>query len=103
MYIDKNMLVSAKKRKKILALHTFFITSNCDKITENEEQRAFLKMVIQNKSESSFTDKIQDLVADAKKNIQWKRQYMDLEREKLYAYDAGFEKGLEQGLEQGAK
>ena len=28
---------------------------------------------------------------------------MDLEREKLYAYDAGLEKGLEKGLEQGAK
>ena len=97
------MLVSAKKRKKILALHTFFITSNCDKITENEEQRAFLKMVIQNKSESSFTDKIQDLVADAKKNIQWKRQYMDLEREKLYAYDAGVEAGEKKKAIENAK
>lgn len=60
-------------------------------------------MVIQNKSESTFTDKILDLVTDAKKNIQWKRQYMDLEREKLYAYDGGLEKGLAQGLEEGAK
>ena len=60
-------------------------------------------MVIQNKSESIFTDKILDLVTDAKKNIQWKRQYMDLEREKLYAYDDGLEKGLAQGLEEGAK
>lgn len=28
---------------------------------------------------------------------------MDLEREKLYAYDDGLEKGLTQGLEEGAK
>ena len=28
---------------------------------------------------------------------------MDLEREKLYAYDDGLEKGLAQGLEEGAK
>ena len=82
---------------------SFFIASNCDKITENEEQRAFLKMVIQNKSESSFTDKIQDLVADAKKNIQWKRQYMDLEREKLYAYDAGVEAGEKKKAIENAK
>ena len=81
----------------------FFIASNCDKIITNKEQYAFLKMVIQNKSESIFTDKILDLVMDAKKNIQWKRQYMDLEREKLYAYDDGLEKGLAQGLEEGAK
>ena len=81
----------------------FFIASNCDKILKNKEQYAFLKMVIQNKSESTFTDKILDLVTDAKKNLQWKRQYMDLEREKLYAYDDGLEKGLTQGLEEGAK
>ena len=81
----------------------FFIASNCDKLITNKEQYAFLKMVIQNKSESTFTDKILDLVTDAKKNTQWKRQYMDLEREKLYAYDDGLEKGLTQGLEEGAK
>lgn len=80
----------------------FFIASNCDKIITNKEQYAFLKMVIQNKSESIFTDKILDLVMDAKKNIQWKRQYMDLEREKLYAYDDGLEKGLEEGAKQKA-
>ena len=28
---------------------------------------------------------------------------MDLEREKLYAYDGGLEKGLAQRLEEGAK
>ena len=60
-------------------------------------------MVIQNKSESSFTDKIQDLVADAKKNIQWKRQYTDLEREKLYAYDAGLEQGAKETSVENAK
>ena len=60
-------------------------------------------MVIQNKSESAFTDTLLNLVKDAKKNIQWKRQYMDLEREKLYAYDNGIEEGLEKGLEEGAK
>ena len=59
-------------------------------------------MVIQNKSESAFTDKLLNLVKDAKKNIQWKRQYMDLEREKLYAYDNGIEKGLEEGAKRKA-
>ena len=80
----------------------FFIASNCDKIIANKEQHAFLKMVIQNKSESAFTDTLLNLVKDAKKNIQWKRQYMDLEREKLYAYDNGIEKGLEEGAKKKA-
>lgn len=60
-------------------------------------------MVIQNKSESTFTDKILNLVTDAKKNLQWKRQYMDLEREKLYAYDDGLEAGAKRKALEAAK
>ena len=81
----------------------FFIASNCDKIIANKEQHAFLKMVIQNKSESAFTDTLLNLVKDAKKNIQWKRQYMDLEREKLYAYDNGIEEGAKKKAIEAAK
>ena len=81
----------------------FFIASNCDKIISNKEQHAFLKMVIQNKSESAFTDTLLNLVKDAKKNIQWKRQYMDLEREKLYAYDNGIEEGAKKKAIETAK
>ena len=81
----------------------FFIAQNCDKLITNKEQYAFLKMVIQNKSESTFTDKILNLVTDAKKNLQWKRQYMDLEREKLYAYDDGLEAGAKRKALEAAK
>lgn len=81
----------------------FFIASNCDKILSNKEQYAFLKMVIQNKSESTFTDKILSLVKDAKKNIQLKRQYMELKREKLYAYDEGVEAGAKKKAIETAK
>ena len=103
-YIFENLCIDEPSIKLNDRSHKcFFIAQNCDKIISNKEQYAFLKMVIQNKSESSFTDKILNLVTDAKKNTQWKRQYMDLEREKLYAYDDGLEKGLAQGLEEGAK
>ena len=103
-YVFENLCIEEPSIKLNDRTHKcFFIASNCDKIITNKEQYAFLKMVIQNKSESSFTDKILNLVTDAKKNLQWKRQYMDLEREKLYAYDDGLEKGLAQGLEEGAK
>ena len=83
----------------------FFIASNCDKIIANKEQHAFLKMVIQNKSESAFTDTLLNLVKDAKKNIQWKRQYMEWERQRVYDYEdgkaAGMELGMELGMENG--
>ena len=71
----------------------FFIAKNCDKLVENEKQRAFLRLITKNESNSAFTDNILNLVNEAKKNTQWKRQYMDLEREKLYAYDDGVEEG----------
>ena len=71
----------------------FFIAKNCDKILSNEEQKAFLKMVIQNESKSPFTDKLKNLVNNAKQNTQWKRQFMDLEREKRFAYQDGKKDG----------
>ena len=80
----------------------FFIARNCDKLL-NEEQKAFLKLVTSNESRSDFASQIQALVEAAKYNFQWKRQYMDLEREKTYAYVHGKEEGLAEGHEKGLK
>ncbi len=84
----------------------FFIAKNCDKLL-NEEQKGFLKLVTSNEnaeeSRSGFAGEIQSLVKEAKHNFQWKRQYMDLEREKTYAYVHGKEEGLAEGHEKGLK
>ncbi len=80
----------------------FFIAKNCDKLL-NEEQKDFLKLVTSNESRSGFAGEIQSLVKEAKHNFQWKRQYMDLEREKTYAYVHGKEEGLAEGHEKGLK
>ena len=79
----------------------FFIARNCDKLL-NEEQKAFLKLVTSNESRSDFASQIQALVEAAKYNFQWKRQYMDLEREKTYAYVHGKEEGLKEGAHEKA-
>ena len=78
----------------------FFIAKNSDKIL-NEEQKAFLQLVINKKGTDSFTKQIEKLTEEAKHNLQWKRQYMEWERQRYYDFEAGREKGLAQGLEKG--
>lgn len=71
----------------------FFISKNCDKLL-NAEQRAFLSMVTSNKSSNAFTDKINALVNDAKRNTQWRKQFMDWEREKTYIREDAIEESM---------
>ena len=68
----------------------FFISKNCDKLLD-ERQKAFLRMVTENKPSDDFTGRIKSLVDDAKRNTQWRKQYMEWEREKTYERDAGRE------------
>ena len=76
----------------------FFISENCDKLL-NEDQKAFLRMVTGGKASNKFTGQVENLLEDAKRNTQWRKQYMDLEREKTYAFDRGMEqKAVEDAL-----
>ena len=82
------------------AYKMFYIARNYDKIFD-ERQKAFLKLVISNKSTDSFGDKVSKLVEDAKHNIQWRRQYMEWERQMAYKYREGHEDGLAEGKKAG--
>ena len=66
----------------------FFIAENYDKILD-EKQKAFLKLVVENKSTSDFADKVSKLVEDAKHNTQWRKLFMNLEMEKRYSFEEG--------------
>lgn len=73
----------------------FYIANNYDKILD-EKQRAFLKLVTsKGDSEShsdAFTEKISKLVEEAKINSQWRKQYMEWEREMAIKFRLGEEK-----------
>ena len=73
----------------------FFIAKNYDKLL-NEKQKAFLKLVMNNESTSAFADKVSKLVENAKHNTMWRKQFMDLEREKTYAFNNGKQEGTQQ-------
>ena len=62
------------------------------------------------RSQSDYTDIINDLVQKARENPTWKREYMDAmmdavrqQREMREAEEKGLKTGLKQGLEQGER
>ena len=78
----------------------FFIANNYDKIL-NKEQKSFLQLVTSNKSTSAFADKIVKLVEDAKRNTQWRKQFMDFKHHLSQSFREGKEAGLQEGLKKG--
>ena len=90
-YTFENICVEDGKTKlNDRAYKYFFISKNCDKLL-NEDQKAFLRMVTGGKASNKFTGQVASLLDDAKRNAQWRKQFMDLEREKTYAFDRGME------------
>lgn len=93
---DKNLKLNDRSYKY------FFAACNCDKLL-NERQKSFFNLLISNKSNDSFTERLSKLIANAKHNTQWRMQYMEFEREKAYAREAGYTCGWEIGVAEGEK
>lgn len=74
------------------AYKRFFISKNCAKLFD-ERQKAFLRMVTENKASDKFTGRVLELLRDAKRNTQWRKQYMEWEREKTYIREDAIEEG----------
>ncbi len=72
------------------AFKYFFIANNCDKIL-NKKQKAFLQVVLGKKPSDNFTRRIEELTEEAKHNTQWRRQYMEWERQRTYDFENGKE------------
>ena len=81
----------------------FFIAQNYDKILD-ERQKAFLKLVMSPKATGtdSFTEKVTKLVEEAKLNTQWRKQFMEWEREMARKFLEGKEEGAQQKAEEDA-
>ena len=56
-------------------------------------------MVTENKASDKFTGRVLELLRDAKRNTQWRKQYMEWEREKTYIREDAIEEGREQGAQ----
>ncbi|MBR5095589.1 MAG: Rpn family recombination-promoting nuclease/putative transposase [Treponema sp.] len=79
----------------------FYICKNYDKLLDNR-QKAFLRMVTQNSSSDDFTKRVGGLVENAKRNTQWRQQFMEWDREMACMRAKGRKEGLAEGAQQKA-
>ena len=74
-----------------------FLNANGQKDDVSPELKAFLDYVAGKTSEDQFVQKLENAVNEAKKNREWRREYMTL----LMRDQENIEKGLEQGRKEG--
>ena len=82
----------------------FFNAKNCDKL-KTEEQKDFFKFLKGSKAASSLSRRIEEKVEYAKKNPDWRRNYMTwqqtIDEEKALAFEEGKSEGRSEGVEIG--
>ena len=81
----------------------FFIAPTCAKMIADEELKAFFKFLISNKPGNEYTSTLKQYVEDAKKNMQWRHQYMTYLRQRAYDLEEGREQGRNEKAEEDAK
>lgn len=74
----------------------FFNVKEYDKITGDEELKSLLKYFSENRSGDNFTDSLDNLVAVARRNAQWRQTFMTKERFEYYAEKHGYKRGIAQ-------
>lgn len=60
---------------------------------KDEEVRKFFEFLVYKKAESKYTKDLEIYVNDAKNNMEYKRQFMEWERQMAYQYANGIKQG----------
>ena len=101
-YTFENLCVEDKETKlNDRTQKVFYICKNYDKLLD-ARQKAFLRMVTQNSSSDDFTRRVGGLVEIAKRNTQWRQQFMEWDREMACMRAKGREEGRKEGARQNA-
>ncbi|MBR6081098.1 MAG: Rpn family recombination-promoting nuclease/putative transposase [Treponema sp.] len=86
------------------AYKVFFNASDYAKM-ESDEEKNFFKFLAGHEAENELTKSIEEKVIFARKNMEWRKQYMTwqqtIDEEKDIAFEEGVRQGLEQGIAQG--
>lgn len=99
IYFFENMCRQDSRIKlKDRAYKIFFNAENCDKL-KTEEQKDFFKFLKGSKASSSLSKRIEEKVEYAKKNSDWRRNYMTwqqtIDEEKALAFEEGKSEGAQ--------
>lgn len=62
-----------------------------------------MELVIGRKPKDKFCERLALLTEEAKKNTQWRKQYMEWERQRTYDYENGKEAGAQEKAEEAAR
>ena len=84
------------------AYKVFFNAESCDKMRDGEV-KDFLKFLRGEKAGSDFVRRLREKVEFAKRNMEWRRNYMTWEQEILYQRSEAFEEGAQQNALANAK
>ena len=95
-YTFENLcLEDGKTKLNDRAQKVFYICKNYDKLLD-ARQKAFLRMVTQNSSSDDFTRRVGGLVENAKRNTQWRQQFMEWDREMACMRAKGRKEGAQE-------
>ena len=89
---DKNLKLNDRTYK------VFFNAENCDKL-KTQEEKDFFKFLKGSKAETSLSKRIEEKVEFAKKNSEWRRNYMTWQQTIDEEKEIAFEKGREEGAQ----
>ncbi len=92
VYTFENLCIENKKIKlNDRSYKHFFIAPTCARIMKDEELKNFFEFLVSNRAANDFTNDLKDYVIDAKHNMQWRAQYMEWARQRVYDFNAGKE------------
>ncbi len=80
-----------------------FLNSESGMDDVSRELKAFLDYVAGRKSEDPFVIRLEEAVKEARKNREWRHEYMTLLMRDQENIEKGFEQGIEKGIEKGIK
>lgn len=78
-----------------------FLNSESGMDDVSRELKAFLDYVAGRKSEDPFVMRLEEAVKEAKKNREWRHEYMTLLMRDQENIEKGFEQGIEKGIKKG--
>ena len=79
------------------------MNTESSKADVSEERRSFLDYVAGRKTETGYVRKLEDAVREAKKNREWRHEYMTLLMRDLENLEKGREEGRKEGRKEGIK
>ena len=101
VYTFENICLEDKKTKlNDRDYKHFFIAPTCAKMLGDGEIKSFFDFLVTGTPRSSFTKELESYVAEAKQNHNYKRQFMNWERQRAYDFADGKQEGLIEGAKQ---